>query len=198
MHLHVPGLIFFLFAYGIGCFNTGYYLVRLMRRQDVRDQGSGATGATNVSRELGRSGFVLTFIGDFLKGAAVVIAAQHFDIPEGWTLAALVAVVAGHIWPVQLHFRGGKGVATTLGILAFYDLRFLLALAIIFILLYGMTRYYTLSGLSAFVLAAFVPWFLGYPVAASLVFVGIIALITWAQRDNIREVVISLQERGSG
>src|ERR1051326_144191 len=102
-------------AYGLGCFTTGYYLVRLCRGCDIRDLGSGSVGAKNVARIMGWTGFLLTVLGDVGKGAFAVWAARYFATDPIIIGLALIAVVAGHIWPVQLFFRGGKGVATLLG-----------------------------------------------------------------------------------
>jgi len=104
-------------AYSLGCLTTGYYLVRTRTGQDLRALGSGSVGARNVGRLLGWRGFVLTVLGDFCKGALAVWAARHFTTDDRLVLLAMLAVVAGHVWPAQLHFQGGKGMATTLGAL---------------------------------------------------------------------------------
>ena len=101
----------FLAAYALGCFTTGYYLVRLRLGQDIHDSGSGSVGARNVGRLLGWRGFLLTVLGDFGKGALAVWAARHFTMDDRLVLLAMLAVVAGHVWPMQLRFRGGKGMA---------------------------------------------------------------------------------------
>ena len=102
-------------AYALGCLNTGYYLVRFRTGDDLRSRGSGTAGATNTGRVLGRGGFAAAMTGDVLKGiAAVALARWLAPGPLAPALAA-VAVVAGHIYPAQLGFRGGKGLATTFG-----------------------------------------------------------------------------------
>ena len=108
----VPAIIF---AYILGCFNTGYYLVRLLADTDIRTLASGNTGSRNVGRLLGVKGFVLTFIGDAGKGSLAVWFALYLGGDLKLALAALLAVVFGHIWPVQLGFKGGKGLATFAG-----------------------------------------------------------------------------------
>lgn len=102
-------------AYLLGCFNTGYYLVRMLTGQDIRSLASGGTGSRNVGRLLGVRGFVLTLVGDAGKGAASIWLGRYLDI-EPWLLfGVLLAVTAGHIFPAQLAFRGGKGFATLAG-----------------------------------------------------------------------------------
>jgi len=99
-------------AYALGCFGTGYYLVRAQTGRDIREIGSGSLGARNVGRVLGRSGLCVTLLADFAKGGLAVWAARHLTGTEVLTGVALLAVTVGHVWPVQLGFRGGKGVAT--------------------------------------------------------------------------------------
>jgi glycerol-3-phosphate acyltransferase PlsY len=102
-------------AYCLGCCNTGYYLVRWLRAMDIRTLASGGTGSRNVGRLLGFKGFALTLLGDGGKGALVVWLALHSTGDLSLALVSLLAVVAGHIWPAQLGFRGGKGMAAFAG-----------------------------------------------------------------------------------
>ena len=102
-------------AYLLGGISAGYLLVRRRTGEDVRAQGSGATGATNAARILGRRGFILVMVLDAVKGAAVALVARAVGLDGGWDFAAAMAVVAGHVWPVQLGFRGGRGLSTLLG-----------------------------------------------------------------------------------
>lgn len=108
-------LIVIVLGYGLGSIPVGYLLVRLRTGQDLRRAGSGSTGATNVARLLGRPGFAAVFLLDLGKGwAAVALASVVTDHP--WAMSgAGVAAVAGHLWPVSLRFRGGKGLATGYG-----------------------------------------------------------------------------------
>lgn len=101
-------------AYALGCLNTGYYLVRARTGEDLRARGSGTAGATNTGRLLGRAGFVAAMLGDVLKGVLAVLLGRWALGEPGAALAA-ATVVAGHIYPVQLGFRGGKGLATAFG-----------------------------------------------------------------------------------
>jgi glycerol-3-phosphate acyltransferase PlsY len=108
-------------AYVIGCIATGYYLVRLRTGVDVRQQGSGSSGATNAMRVLGRGAFATVFAIDLAKGALAIALARWFDLDTVAVALAGVAVIAGHIWPVQLGFQGGKGVATAFGAALAFD-----------------------------------------------------------------------------
>jgi glycerol-3-phosphate acyltransferase PlsY len=102
-------------AYLLGGVSPGYWLVRLKTGEDVRTQGSGATGATNSARLLGRGGFALVLALDAVKGALAVLGARLAGFTDGWEFAAAAAVVAGHVWPVLMGFRGGRGLGPLLG-----------------------------------------------------------------------------------
>lgn len=102
-------------AYLLGGVSPGYWLVRLRTGQDVRTQGSGATGATNSARLLGKGGFALVLALDALKGAVAAFAARAAGLTDGWEFAATLAVVVGHVWPILMGFRGGRGLGPLLG-----------------------------------------------------------------------------------
>lgn len=136
-------------AYLMGCFNTGYYLVRWLTGRDIREAASGNTGSRNVGRLLGAKGFVLTFIGDAGKGVAAVWLSSHLGGDHLLETIALLAVTAGHIWPVQLGFRGGKGFATFAGGMLLLDLQVLLLGLGLCALIYPFTHRTTKTGLVA-------------------------------------------------
>ena len=106
--------------YALGCFTSGYYLVRWRTGEDIRLLGSGSVGATNVSRVLGWPGFCLTVSCDFAKGMLAVWLADYFRVNPTATVLTMLTVTTGHVWPAQLWFRGGKGVATSLGALLMF------------------------------------------------------------------------------
>ncbi|MDQ3745389.1 MAG: glycerol-3-phosphate acyltransferase, partial [Acidobacteriota bacterium] len=114
------GVFIVLLAYLLGSIPFGYLVVRAAGGGDVRETGSGGTGATNVTRRAGKWAGVMTLLLDALKGAAAVLVAR-WVLSDGanadwWVAASALAVVAGHVFPVWLGFRGGKGVATGLGV----------------------------------------------------------------------------------
>ena len=115
--IDMTGPLTSLIAYLLGSIPFGYLIVRWQRGIDVRQTGSRSIGATNVMRNLGIAGFIATFVLDCGKGLAAVMLASRLtgDDPR-WVAAAAVAAVAGHVFPVWLGFRGGKGVATGVGV----------------------------------------------------------------------------------
>ena len=98
-------LLVMLAGYALGCFTSGYYLVRWRTGHDIRMLGSGSVGATNVSRVLGLSGFFLTVLCDFGKGMLAVWLAEYFRINPTATVLTMLAVTTGHVWPAQLWFH---------------------------------------------------------------------------------------------
>jgi glycerol-3-phosphate acyltransferase PlsY len=193
-------------AYLVGCLSTGYYLVRWRRGIDIRTVGSGTTGAFNVARVLRAPGFVITLAGDVLKGWAALAVARYLEVAPWALLLALVAVVLGHDFPVQLGFRGGNGLATASGGLLVFDLQLAIALAILFCLslpVLGLLkaalklpiRYYTPSKVT--VLAApLMALALGraWWVAPGLALV--VAVILWTIRGNLRRLAQELKPGG--
>lgn len=112
-------------AYAVGCFSSGYYLVRFARGLDVRDHESGSAGARNAGRLLGKRGFAAVFALDALKAILFMAFARHL-VPDPDLLPWLAPMlVAGHIWPAQLAFRGGRGLVPALGAMIGIDIRFL-------------------------------------------------------------------------
>ena len=103
-------------AYFIGSIPFGYLIVRATGGGDVRETGSGGTGATNVTRRAGKGAGIFTLILDLLKGLIAVILAKSMLNTDWWVAAAAIAVIVGHIFPIWLAFRGGKGVATGAGV----------------------------------------------------------------------------------
>lgn len=182
-------------AYAIGCFTSGYYFVRWRIGQDVRFAGSGSAGATNAGRFLGRRGFILTFLLDCLKGALVVGLARGLRLGSSAILLMMIAVVAGHLYPLQLRFRGGKGIATSVGALLAYNYLIVLILMGLFGVLWIPLRNIVLSGLAAFAILPLALYFLRFSVTGIWGAVALAVLVLIAHRRNIpeelRRIIIS-------
>ena len=183
-------------AYGLGCVTTGYYLVLLWKGIDVRETGSGNVGAKTVGRILGWPGFVLTVLGDLGKGAFAVWAARYFTNDERMGALALVSVVAGHLWPVQLLFHGGKGIATSLGALLIYDHYLTMAFVIVFAIGFAVMRKTVLPGLFAFICLPFVSVYHYRQDSGKAFAISILAgLIFMSHRKNVIDEVFHLLDR---
>ncbi len=150
-------------AYLIGSIPFGYLIVRMSGGGDVRQTGSGGTGATNVSRRAGKAAGILTLVLDAAKGAFAVLMAgvalsgSRTGATKWWFVAAAVAAIAGHIFPVWLKFRGGKGVATAAGAFFMVAPFALLCAGIVFVAVVAFTRYVSLASVTA---VALIPVFL--------------------------------------
>src|SRR4051812_44303962 len=179
-------LVAIIVAYLLGCIATAYYMVRLRTRQDIRQLGSGNVGGRNAGRVLGRSGFVIVAVVDALKGLLAVLFARYLGVGQ-WTMAlVMLAVLAGHIWPAQLRFKGGKGAATFIGALAGYNLMIALLTAGVFVLLFVLLRSFTLAGLLALGLTPFGMLLLGQPQFNSIAVAVLVLLVLFAHRENLR------------
>lgn len=176
-------------AYALGCFTSGYYLVRWWTGQDVRLSGSGSVGATNVGRILGRPGFFLTVLCDSSKGALAVWLADYFRIKPVGVVLVTLAVVVGHIWPVQLWFRGGKGVATCLGALAVYNYVITLTFVGLFLILLVGLRNVVLASLAAFAIVPLALFGMDFALNSVFGLSALAVLILIAHRKNIPDEI---------
>jgi glycerol-3-phosphate acyltransferase PlsY len=148
------GLVAVLIAYVAGSIPFGYLLVKLTTGQDVRDQGSGNIGATNVLRATGRAVAAATLLLDIAKGFfAVLLAAKLTGDDPAWTSLAALAVMAGHALPVFLRFQGGKAVAAFIGAFGYLTPAPLAAVLIVFVVVVTATRH--ISAGSVLAAAAF-------------------------------------------
>jgi glycerol-3-phosphate acyltransferase PlsY len=150
-------LIVIAIAYLLGSIPFGYLIVRLGGGDDIRERGSGNIGAANVARNAGMVAGVLTLLLDAAKGYAAVLIASRLapvtDAPR-WMMAAAIAAVVGHMFPVWMGFNGGKGVATSLGVFLPICREAVLAAVILWILVVAFWRY---SSLGSIVAAAAMP-----------------------------------------
>jgi glycerol-3-phosphate acyltransferase PlsY len=170
---------------GSVCF--GYYLVRYRTGKDVREYGSGNPGARNVGRFLGPWGFFVTLLGDAGKGAAAVALANYLELSTSYTLVVIVAVIAGHLWPIQMQFRGGKGFATAIGAFLVFDYQLAFITTGIAVVAMLVLRRTTLGGLVAMALAPVAVYFAGYPPEIIAGATVVSALVLFGHRSNLRE-----------
>jgi glycerol-3-phosphate acyltransferase PlsY len=184
--------IAFAIGYLFGSIPFGMILTRMAGTQDLRSIGSGNIGATNVLRT-GRKGLAAaTLLGDMLKGTAAVLIAGLLG-PEAAMAAALGAFL-GHLFPVWLKFRGGKGVATYIGVLLGLFWPAALAFCAIWLVVAFTTRYSSLSALTASLAAPLLLWWLGQPQLA-LLFAVLTLLLWFKHRENIRRLASGSEGR---
>ena len=176
-------------AYLIGSISSAIIICRLMGLPDPREQGSGNPGATNVMRFCGKKAAAITLLGDLLKGLIPVYIAKVLDVP--FDLLAIIGLSAfmGHLYPVFFKFKGGKGVATSIGVLLGFS--WLLGFAFIgtWLLIYKVGKISSLSALCASVLSPVYAWF----IVGDLSIVGastiMMVLLLWRHKSNIQRLV---------
>lgn len=179
-------------GYLLGSIPFGVIFTRMAGLGDIRKVGSGNIGATNVLRT-GRKGLAAaTLIGDALKGTAAVLLARYWADDLG-AVAALGAFL-GHLFPVWLGFKGGKGVATFLGVLLGLQPLAALAFVVIWLGLAFTTRYSSLAALVASAASPIVLWLLDEPQMAGVAFI-LAALLWWKHSENIHRLLEGTEGR---
>jgi glycerol-3-phosphate acyltransferase PlsY len=185
-----------LLIYLVAAIPTGVVLTRLMGLEDVRSRGSGNIGATNVYRVAGKLPGILTLLGDILKGflPLLVVKLWFAPTPLQFGVAGVVAII-GHCYPVYLRFRGGKGVATALGIFLVLDPQALFGGGLVFLAAVALTRYISLGSVLAAIAVPLLTLLLGRPLPMVLSACAIGALIVWRHRDNLRRLLGGTENR---
>jgi glycerol-3-phosphate acyltransferase PlsY len=196
-------------AYLLGSIPSGYLLVRFVRKQDIRSLGSGNIGATNVLRSGAKGLGAATFLFDLIKGAlAVMLGARlatigfpPLPIHNAEALAALCAVL-GHMFPIWLGLRGGKGVATAFGVFVVLAPWAALGSLGVFIVVFALGRYVSLASILSSASFPLLAWFLASYTHTALVFgviVFVVSLIILKHAQNIQRLLAGTEYRfGSG
>jgi len=179
-------LLFVLFCYILGCVSTGYYYVLFFSKADIRNSGSKSTGATNVGRILGKKGFVITLIIDILKGVLIAVLCRYFNFDGVHSLICIIALACGHIWPIQLKFRGGKGIAVVLGFIGIWNFYMFLVVMIAGLIVFTFIRKFTISGLAGMLTIPFYGLFIHSEFEIILLLLLLIGIIFIAHLENLK------------
>ena len=182
------------FAYLLGSFPTGYVLGKFAG-VDVRQVGSGNVGATNVARAVGKWQAVVTLIADAAKGMLPVAIGLWTNLQPAAIAAIAAAAFLGHLYPVFLRFRGGKGVATAVGALLIIAPLATLLLVGLFVAVVIPTRLVSLSSMIAAAMAPLALWVFFQPPAIVLLGAFLGAMIVWRHRGNIRRLCAGTEPR---
>jgi glycerol-3-phosphate acyltransferase PlsY len=182
-------------AYLLGSIPFSFAVARVFGVKDVREVGSGNVGATNVMRSAGKTAGAIAFLLDASKGAAAALVAQRLPGPAWLPPAAAAAAVVGHMYPVWLGFRGGKGVATGAG--AFLPLAPLAAAVgvVTFVVVALATRYVSLGSVAGTIGVAATSFAIGAPAAVSWTATLVGALIVWKHRANLQRIAGGRENR---
>jgi glycerol-3-phosphate acyltransferase PlsY len=182
-----PNIVLVALAYLLGGFSPGYWLVRWRTGLDVRTTGSGGTGATNVGRVLGQGGYAAVLAVDVGKGALVGAAARFMGVSTAWAFAAAFMVVAGHVWPIWLGFRGGKGVGPFIGSWLVLAPLALVPSLVLGLILLAWLRRVSIAGLCSLILLPAAAWWVTGARTPVAVACGTISLLLWSHRVNLRD-----------
>lgn len=181
-------------AYLLGSVPTGLLLARSMG-VNIREAGSGNIGATNVYRTIGRKLGMLTLFGDCLKGLIPVLIAKWLGLPEVWIAAVGLAAFLGHVYTVFLGFKGGKGVATALGVfLGTSPLSVLFGVAVFALMLYKW-RYVSLASITAAAIIPVLVWIAGGGAALIAMALVIAAVVIVKHHENIARLRAGTESR---
>jgi glycerol-3-phosphate acyltransferase PlsY len=200
------GIFIALFGYLLGSIPTGLLLTRLFSRIDPRKTGSKNIGATNIFRTAGKTLGILTLIGDLLKGMIPVVIAMKWGLTDQWSLSdhtwvAIVGIspILGHIFPIFLGFKGGKGVATALGVYLPISFISVLIECFIFIGIVWKWRYISLGSMTC---AMTIPILLAYIRSDSQAYfimsIIIAALILYRHQSNIARLLQGTENKWKG
>jgi acyl phosphate:glycerol-3-phosphate acyltransferase len=176
-------------AYLLGSVSFGYIAGRLLLGVDIRQHGSGNTGSTNVLRTLGTGPGIIVFFLDVAKGFTAIYIARLFTGADVAIMLAGVAVVAGHNWPLFFKFKGGRGVATTVGVLAGLAPVVTLIVFAVGVIIIAVTRYVSLASITG---AALLPVLLvAFRLPAAYILFGLVLsiLTIWRHKQNITRLL---------
>lgn len=183
-------------AYLVGSIPFGIIVGRGIFGVDPRTVGSGNIGAANSMRALGPFGAALVLLGDVIKGVVPTLLASHW-LPYGhWGIAAAgLATIVGHNWSIFLHFKGGKGVATGLGVLVVLSWPATIVFAIVWLATVALTRYSSLASILANAAVAVSLVLLHAPTAYTIYAMVALLFVVWRHAANIRRLVAGTELR---
>ena len=178
-----------LMAYFVGSLSFGIIISHIFKLSDPRTAGSRNPGATNVMRVGNKFAALLTLLGDMLKATIVIIIAHNIGVSETHLVIISIAVLLGHIFPIYYKFKGGKGVATALGILL--GINWLLALTVFFVWLcvFFIWRYSSLAAIIATLSSPIISYFLELSSVILLLNIIISGLVIYRHKANIKNLL---------
>jgi glycerol-3-phosphate acyltransferase PlsY len=182
-------ILFVAIAYFIGSLSFGILASKIFSISDPRTMGSKNPGATNVLRTGNKYAAIFTLLGDMLKATLVVMVALSYEISGLPLIALSLAVLLGHIFPIYHGFKGGKGVATALGILL--AINWVLALCVLFVwlLFFLIFRYSSLSAIISSLVAPFIAYFLNQGQTIVIIASLVALLIVYRHQSNINNLL---------
>ena len=183
-------LLIILFAYLVGSISSGIIVSQIFNLPDPRTIGSKNPGATNVMRSGNKKAAIFTLLGDLLKAILVLATAEYLGFNDLIIVCVALAVLIGHIYPIFYKFRGGKGVATAIGILIALNFKLALIVASIWLLVFGIWRYSSLAAIVAAISAPIIAIFILRDQSLyCFAFTLITIIILFKHQANIRKLL---------
>ncbi|MFC7442143.1 glycerol-3-phosphate 1-O-acyltransferase PlsY [Laceyella putida] len=179
-------------SYLLGSISFSYLLTKWLKGVDIRDYGSGNAGATNTSRVLGKGPAVVVFLLDALKGMAAV--GLGYWLANGHNADVMmmvcgIAAIIGHNWPIFLGFRGGKGIATTVGVTLLIGFTAALIAGVCAILFILFTRYVSVGSLVFTTIVPVAMWILDFPAALVWLMLIVTVMAIWRHKQNLINLI---------
>ena len=183
-------LLIILFAYLVGSISSGIIVSQIFNLPDPRTIGSKNPGATNVMRSGNKKAAIFTLLGDLLKATFVLAIAEYLGFEDLVIVCVALAVLIGHIYPIFYKFRGGKGVATAIGILIALNFKLALIVTSIWLIVFGIWRYSSLAAILAAISAPFIGIFiLGDQYLYYMAYSLITIIILFKHKANIKKLI---------
>ncbi len=193
MATSIPALLYLAISYLIGSFPTGFLAGKWLKGIDIREVGSGSTGATNVLRVVGKKAALVVFILDVLKGVITIVVAKSLLLSPTWQILSGIAALSGHIWPVWLKWKGGKAVATGLGVFLGISWQVGLASLGVFLSVLSLSKTVSLSSISAAISLPLLMFlsFQATSFSSAYLFISFAAmlLVIWRHKANIQRLI---------
>jgi len=187
----IPYIVAVLIGYAFGCIQTAYILGKAVRRIDIRQHGTTNAGASNAVIVLGWKYGVIVGVGDYAKGLlpVLIVRALYPELPP-LAFAAGVAAILGHIFPAPLGFRGGKGIATLLGVLLGLNFWVGLVALLFLIVVTVLSDFVAIGSIGLYLALPFLAWLLfNYPAAYVALAVGLMLLGVYKHFSNVKKIV---------
>ncbi|NLN49007.1 MAG: glycerol-3-phosphate 1-O-acyltransferase PlsY [Clostridiales bacterium] len=187
-------VLIIILSYILGNFSTAYLIAKLYAGIDIRNYGSGNAGATNALRTLGKKAGIAALFGDILKGALAVILGKYVAGENGQILAGLFVVI-GHNWPAFLNFRGGKGVATTIGVMAAINPVIVAGIVPTGIVLIAITKYVSLASILGMTVFPIIMLLTKQSVKLVLFSFILSAMAVYRHKSNIKKLLAGTENK---
>lgn len=193
----MKNLLIYILSYILGTLSGAYLIGNMFLDTDIRKQGSGNAGTTNAMRVLGKKWGVITFVIDFLKGSIIVFITRYIlKLEDQVVITSVLACILGHDYPFHMNFKGGKGVATTLGALAVFDIRFTFIAWLVWMVVAISSKMASLASICFFIAVALLFTFFGnYSIGIKIVIYIIVILGIFRHRSNIKRIISGNENR---